>query len=62
MHDRETDETRDFWNRVADDWQLQVGTGGDSNRIGVVGIRRRCERAHGAGCRLRHRVITILKM
>jgi len=24
MNDRETDETRDFWNRVAEDWQLQV--------------------------------------
>jgi SAM-dependent methyltransferase len=33
MNDRETDETRDFWNRVADDWQLQVGADGDSNRI-----------------------------
>jgi ubiquinone/menaquinone biosynthesis C-methylase UbiE len=33
MSDRETDETRDFWNRVADDWRVQVGTAGDSNRI-----------------------------
>jgi ubiquinone/menaquinone biosynthesis C-methylase UbiE len=33
MSNREMDEARDFWNRVADDWQLQVGTAGDSNRI-----------------------------
>jgi SAM-dependent methyltransferase len=33
MSKREMDEARDFWNRVADDWQLQVGTAGDSNRI-----------------------------
>ncbi len=28
-----TEETRDFWNRVADDWNTQVGDDGDSNRI-----------------------------
>ncbi len=33
MNQREIDEPRDFWNRVADDWRLQVGTAGDSNRI-----------------------------
>lgn len=33
MSERETDETRDFWNRAADDWHIQVGTAGDSNRI-----------------------------
>jgi SAM-dependent methyltransferase len=33
MDNRETEETRDFWNRVADDWHIQVGTAGDSNRI-----------------------------
>jgi len=26
------DEIRDFWNRVADDWKIQVGTEGDANR------------------------------
>jgi len=26
-------ETREFWNRVADDWHIQVGDSGDSNRI-----------------------------
>jgi ubiquinone/menaquinone biosynthesis C-methylase UbiE len=29
----DTDETRDFWNRVADDWQIQVGNEGDRNRF-----------------------------
>src|SRR5882724_10986328 len=33
MDNRETDEVRDFWNRVADDWQIQVGAAGDRNRI-----------------------------
>src|SRR5882724_12037213 len=33
MDNRETDEVRDFWNRVADDWQIQVGAAGDSNRV-----------------------------
>jgi ubiquinone/menaquinone biosynthesis C-methylase UbiE len=28
----EGDEVREFWNRVADDWQIQVGTDGDVNR------------------------------
>jgi SAM-dependent methyltransferase len=27
------DETRDLWNRVADDWRRQVGDEGDANRI-----------------------------
>jgi hypothetical protein len=27
------DETRDFWNRVADDWLIQVGDDGDGNRL-----------------------------
>jgi len=27
------DETRDFWNRVAADWDIQVGDKGDRNRI-----------------------------
>src|SRR4029450_8319740 len=26
------DETRDLWNRVADDWRRQVGEEGDANR------------------------------
>ena len=29
----EFEESRDFWNRVADDWHIQVGTAGDSNRM-----------------------------
>ncbi|MBZ5590749.1 MAG: methyltransferase domain-containing protein [Acidobacteriia bacterium] len=33
MDNPEIDETRDFWNRVADDWHIQIGTAGDSNRI-----------------------------
>src|SRR5258708_35190042 len=33
MDNREIEETRAFWNRVADDWLVQIGTAGDSNRI-----------------------------
>lgn len=33
MHHPDTEEIREFWNRVADDWNIQVGTDGDSNRI-----------------------------
>ncbi|MCK5131407.1 MAG: class I SAM-dependent methyltransferase [Candidatus Sabulitectum sp.] len=33
MNTKEIDETHDFWNRVADDWDTQVGDQGDSNRI-----------------------------
>ena len=33
MSHHDADETRDFWNRVADDWRIQVGTRGDTNRI-----------------------------
>lgn len=29
----EFDETRNLWNRLADDWRIQVGDEGDSNRI-----------------------------
>src|SRR5262245_8315128 len=32
MGKSELEETRDFWNRVADGWQIQVGDDGDSNR------------------------------
>jgi ubiquinone/menaquinone biosynthesis C-methylase UbiE len=32
MSDGELEETRDFWNRVADDWLIQVGDDGDGNR------------------------------
>jgi SAM-dependent methyltransferase len=32
MSDKELEEVRDFWNRVADDWRIQVGDDGDSNR------------------------------
>ena len=28
----EIDDVREFWNRVADDWQIQVGSDGDANR------------------------------
>src|SRR3954467_14333025 len=33
MDKSETDEIRGFWNRVADDWQIQIGAAGDSNRV-----------------------------
>jgi 2-polyprenyl-3-methyl-5-hydroxy-6-metoxy-1,4-benzoquinol methylase len=33
MNDTQLEEARDFWNRVADDWQIQVGNDGDANRI-----------------------------
>jgi len=33
MNSDETEETRTFWNRVADDWHTQVGDDGDRNRI-----------------------------
>ena len=33
MSDGELEEVRDFWNRIADDWRIQVGDDGDSNRI-----------------------------
>lgn len=33
MGKREIEETRAFWNRVADDWEIQTGNEGDSNRI-----------------------------
>ena len=33
MYDREMEETRDFWDRVAADWQIQVGADGDRNRF-----------------------------
>ena len=33
MSDGEIEETRDFWNRVADDWRIQVGDDGDGNRV-----------------------------
>jgi ubiquinone/menaquinone biosynthesis C-methylase UbiE len=33
MSNGEYDETRDLWNRVADDWRMQVGDEGDGNRI-----------------------------
>jgi SAM-dependent methyltransferase len=33
MNHREHEETRDLWNRVADDWRIQVGDEGDSNRL-----------------------------
>ncbi len=29
MDDSELHEARDFWNRVADDWRIQVGDDGD---------------------------------
>jgi len=33
MNDNQTDEIREFWDRVARDWKIQVGTSGDSNRV-----------------------------
>jgi SAM-dependent methyltransferase len=33
MSNSELEETRDLWNRVADDWRIQVGDDGDGNRI-----------------------------
>jgi len=33
MSNDEYDETRDLWNRVADDWRRQVGEDEDANRI-----------------------------
>ncbi len=33
MSDGELEEVRDFWNRIADDWRIQVGDDGDRNRI-----------------------------
>jgi SAM-dependent methyltransferase len=33
MSDGELEETRDFWNRVAEDWRRQVGDDGDRNRV-----------------------------
>ena len=33
MRNGEYNETRDLWNRVADDWRRQVGDEGDANRI-----------------------------
>jgi ubiquinone/menaquinone biosynthesis C-methylase UbiE len=33
MEDDTLSETRDFWNRVAGDWQIQVGGEGDRNRL-----------------------------
>lgn len=33
MSTNDQDRTRDFWNRIADDWYVQVGDEGDSNRI-----------------------------
>jgi SAM-dependent methyltransferase len=33
MNDGEFEETRSLWNRIADDWRIQVGDDGDGNRI-----------------------------
>jgi ubiquinone/menaquinone biosynthesis C-methylase UbiE len=33
MDESEIEQIRDFWNRVADDWQIQIGATGDSNRV-----------------------------
>jgi ubiquinone/menaquinone biosynthesis C-methylase UbiE len=33
MDERQTKRIRDFWNRVADDWQTQIGAARDSNRV-----------------------------
>ena len=33
MSDGELKETRELWNRVANDWRIQVDDAGDGNRI-----------------------------
>jgi ubiquinone/menaquinone biosynthesis C-methylase UbiE len=33
MDNHESDDVRDFWNRVAGEWDIQIGADGDSNRI-----------------------------
>jgi ubiquinone/menaquinone biosynthesis C-methylase UbiE len=33
MSDREREDSRVLWNRVADDWRIQVGDDGDANRL-----------------------------
>ena len=33
MRNREHEDARALWNRVADDWRIQVGDDGDANRI-----------------------------
>jgi SAM-dependent methyltransferase len=33
MRNREHEEARALWNRVADDWRIQVGDDGDANRL-----------------------------
>ena len=33
MSKRDGDDALYFWNRIAEDWRVQVGTGGDTNRI-----------------------------
>ena len=32
MWDAEIEEARDFWNSVAEDWRIQVGDEGDTDR------------------------------
>jgi hypothetical protein len=33
MSDREREDTRALWNRVADDWHMQPGDDGDGNHL-----------------------------
>jgi 2-polyprenyl-3-methyl-5-hydroxy-6-metoxy-1,4-benzoquinol methylase len=33
MSDSELEEVRNFWDQTADDWWIQVGDEGDSNRL-----------------------------
>ncbi|NOQ22670.1 MAG: hypothetical protein GQ565_08480 [Candidatus Aegiribacteria sp.] len=33
MSEYDIEETKSFWNRVAQDWDIQVGDEGDANRI-----------------------------
>src|SRR5689334_17964362 len=33
MTNHDADEIRDLWDRLADDWHIQVGTDGDRNRL-----------------------------
>ena len=64
----ELDEVRGFWNRVADDWEIQVGSDGDANRrlnsdpalwrfVGDVRARRVLD----AGCGTGYLSITLAK-
>ena len=60
MSNGELEEARDFWNRIVDDWLIQVGDDGDGNRRlhsdPVCGNSQATSVGHRARHRLRHRV------